>query len=144
MIVRLESRPTAPSAFDALFDRGALFPDLDWQTGVARTTRYPYVNIADMKDALHVVAEIPGVPKDAIDIKLLGDVLTISGERTAPEVPKGAASVREEITYGRFERSFKLPYEVDGAKVSAEYRDGVLSIVLPKVEAAKPKAIVIQ
>jgi len=144
MIVRLESRPAAITPFDVLFDRGTIFPDIDWQTGITRTNRYPYVNIADMKDALHVVAEIPGVPKDAIDIKLLGDVLTISGERKGPEVPKGAASIRQEITYGRFERSFKLPYEVDGSKVGAEYSDGVLRIVLPKVEAAKPKAIVIQ
>jgi len=144
MIVRLESRPAAITPFDVLFDRGALFPDLNWQTGVTRPQLYPYVNIADMKDALQIVAEIPGVPKDDIGIKLLGDVLTIGGVRKAPEVPKGATRVREEITYGEFERSFKLPYEVDGSKVSAEYRDGVLSIVLPKVEAAKPKAIVIQ
>lgn len=144
MFVRLESRPVTASPFEVLFDRGSLFPDVNWYGKPSRAEVYPYVNIADIENALHVVAEIPGVPKNEINIRLDGDVLTISGERKAPEVAKGTTSVRAEITYGEFERSFKLPYEVDGSKVTAEYQDGVLRITLPKSEAAKPKAIVIQ
>jgi HSP20 family protein len=144
MFVRLESTPIAATPFDVLFDRGSLFPDINWYGKSSRTEVYPYVNIADVDNTLHVVAEIPGVPKNEINIRLDGDVLTISGERKAPEAAKGATSVRAEITYGAFERSFKLPYEVDGSKVTAEYTNGVLRVVLPKTEAAKPKAIVIQ
>jgi HSP20 family protein len=144
MFVRLESRPITASPFEVLFDRGSLFPDINWYGKPSRAEVYPYVNIADIENTLHVVAEIPGVPKNDISIRLDGDVLTISGNRKAPEMAKGAASVRAEISYGEFERSFKLPYDVDGTKVAAEYHDGVLRITLPKTEAAKPKAIVIQ
>ena len=144
MFVRLESRPITASPFEVLFDRGTLFPDVNWFGSTPRTEAYPYVNIADVENTLHVVAEIPGVAKSDINIHLDGDVLTISGNRKAPETVKGTTSVRAEITYGPFERSFKLPYEVDSAKVTAEYLDGVLRVALPKTEAAKPKAIVIQ
>ncbi len=144
MIVRLESRPIGAVPVEVLFNRSAVFPDLEWETGISPAEVYPYVNIADMGDALLIVAEVPGVEKKNIDIQLLGDVLTIAGERKAPEAGKGALSVRQEIAYGQFERSFTLPYEVDGSKVTAEYHDGVLRIVLPKTEAAKPKAITIQ
>jgi HSP20 family protein len=144
MIIRLESRPITTMPLDVLFDRNAVFPDVEWQTEYVPAEAYPYVNIADMGDVLHVVAEVPGVQKKDIDIQLLGDVLTISGDRKAPEAVKGATSVRQEITYGQFERSFTLPYEVDGSKVSAECHDGMLRITLPKTEAAKPRAIAIQ
>jgi HSP20 family protein len=144
MFVRLESTPITASPFEVLFDRGALFPDMKWPGTLSRAEVYPYVNIADVEDTLQVAAEVPGVLKKDINIQLHGDVLTISGDRKAPEMAKGVASIRQEITYGPFERSFKLPYGVDATKVTAEYADGVLRIMLPKIEAAKPKAIVIQ
>ena len=144
MFVRLESRPIATSPFDLMFDRSTVFPDLNWRDGISKATAYPYVNIADMGDMLDVVAEVPGVAKKDITIHLLGNVLTISGNRKAPEPMKGAESVRQEIAYGPFERSFKLPYDVDSSKVAAEYTDGVLRVTLPKTEEAKPKEIVIQ
>ena len=144
MFVRLESRPIATSPFDFLFDRSTVFPDLNWGAGISKATAYPYVNIADMGDKLDVVAEVPGVAKKDITIQLLGNVLTISGDRKAPEAVPGVASVRKEITYGPFERSFKLPYDVDASKVAADYTDGVLRVTLPKTEEAKPKDIVIQ
>ena len=144
MIVRFESRPRTTSPFDVLFRRGAFVPELNWEGGVSRADAYPYVNIADMGDMLRVAAEVPGVAKKDITIQLLGDVLTISGERKAPELASGAAPVRQEITYGKFERSFTLPYAVDAAKVTADYTDGVLHVTLPKTDDATPKAIVIQ
>jgi HSP20 family protein len=144
MIVRVESRPMTASPFEGLFTHHPLLPGLKWQEELIEPEITPYVNIADMGDALHVVAEVPGVPKNDIAIQLLGDVLTISGNRKAPELAKNATQVRQEITYGQFERSFKLPYDVDGSKVTAEYQDGVLRVSLPKTEAAKPRAIAIQ
>lgn len=141
MLVRFQSAPIPQSPLELLFDRGTMFPDLFWQPLEARTNAFPYVNIADMNDTIHVVAEIPGVPKNDINIHLQNDVLTISGERKRPEEKPEAAHVRREIRYGQFERSFKLPYEVDASKVTAEYSDGVLRIQLPKTEAAKPRSI---
>ena len=144
MIVRFESTPISVSPFETLFDRGTLFPDILWRAAGPQREEFPYVNIADMNDTLHVAAEIPGVPKNEISIHLQNDMLTISGERKRPEVKEEGAWVRREIQYGPFERTFKLPYEVEASKVTAEYSDGILRIQLPKTEASKPKAIVVQ
>jgi HSP20 family protein len=144
MLVRFESTPISLSPLEVMFDRGTLFPEVLWRGIEAPRESYPYVNIADMNDTIHVAAEVPGVPKNDIKIQLHNDMLTISGERTRPELKAEGAWVRQELTYGPFERTFKLPYEVDASKVTAECSDGILRIKLPKTEAAKPKAIVIQ
>jgi HSP20 family protein len=107
------------------------------------SVQYPYVNVAEYKDEIHVVAEIPGIPKESVKIQLHDGVLTISGERKAPEEQKDSEWLRNEIRYGSFSRSIELPERVNEEKVNAEYSNGVLTIVLPKHEAAKPKEIVI-
>lgn len=144
MLVRFESTPITVTPLEVLFDRSRMLPDMLWRGFAPQTEAFPYVNIADIKDTLYVVAEVPGVPKNEIKIHLQDDLLTISGERKTPEQKDGGAYVRQEIQYGPFERTFKLPYEVDASRVSAEYTDGILRIQLPKTEAAKPKAIAIQ
>jgi HSP20 family protein len=144
MLVRFESTPISASPLEVLFDRTRLFPEMMWHGAGVQTEAFPYVNIADMNDTLHVAAEIPGVPKSDIKIHLQNDLLTISGDRKQPEVKEGGAWVRREIAYGPFERTFKLPYDVDASKVTAEYSDGILRVKLPKTEASKPKAIVVQ
>ena len=144
MVVRFESTPINASPLEILFDRNRLFPEALWRGVATQKESFPYVNIAEMSDMLHIVAEVPGVPKADIKIQLEDNVLTISGERKMPEKKEDAVFVRQEITYGQFERSFKLPFEVDASNVNAEYQDGILRIQLPKAEAAKPKAIVIQ
>ncbi|CUS83418.1 HSP20 family protein [Candidatus Kryptobacter tengchongensis] len=102
---------------------------------------YPLLDIVDTKDNLVIYAEIPGVSKDDVKVKIHNDVLTISGERKEPEVSEKANCLIREREFGKFMRSVRLPYPIDVDKVSAEYKDGILKIILPKKEEAKPKEI---
>ena len=105
---------------------------------------YPYVNVAEYKDSVEVVAEVPGVSKENIKVQLENGTLTISGERKSPEENKESEWLRNEIRYGSFSRMIELPESIDASKVSAEYVNGVLRITLPKQEVAKPKEISIR
>ncbi len=118
-----------------------LFPRLAF---VERTDEYPYVNVAEYKDEIQIVAEIPGIPKENVKLQLHDGMLTISGERKAPEDAKDSQWLRQEISYGSFSRTIQLPERVEAEKVTAEYQNGVLRVVLPKHEAAKPKEITIR
>ena len=106
-----------------------------------RSYEYPLMDIIDSKDDLVVYVEIPGVNKDDIKVKIHNDVLTISGERKEPELPEKANCLIREREFGKFMRSIRLPYPIEVSKVSAEYKDGILKIILPKKEEVKPKEI---
>jgi HSP20 family protein len=104
----------------------------------------PPVDIFQNQDNLVLRTEVPGVDKDAIDVRVENGVLTLEGERkTDPDLDDETAFRRERV-FGRFARSFTLPTSVDASRITAKYRDGVLEIVLPKAEAAKPKRVEIQ
>jgi HSP20 family protein len=105
---------------------------------------YPAINIWTNEDGQFVSAEMPGVHVDDIDIDVNNNVLTISGQRSLEEVPEDAHFHRRERGYGEFSRTIQLPYAVDADKVEASFKDGVLNITLPKVEAEKPKQIAIK
>ena len=99
----------------------------------------PPVNVYQDKDRFTVVVELPGLKKEQIEISLHDDTLTIAGERK-----REASSEQEFLTerlYGKFQRSLTLPTAVDAEKVKASYEDGLLQVVLPKAEEAKPKQI---
>ena len=100
----------------------------------------PALDVYQDKDQFTVVAELPGFKKEDIDLSLHNGVLTISGERKLEE-KKGEEGYRNERFFGRFQRSVTLPASVDGNDVKATYQDGVLKVVLPKAEEAKPKQI---
>ncbi len=106
-----------------------------------RGYEYPLMDIIDSKDDLVVYVEIPGVNKDDIKVKIHNDILTISGERKEPELPEKANCLIREREFGKFMRSVRLPYPIEVSKVSAEYKDGILKITLPKKEEVKPKEI---
>jgi HSP20 family protein len=99
----------------------------------------PAVDVYQDKDQFTVYAELPGMKKEEIEISLNGDTLTISGERKY----EGNADqgFRTERFFGKFQRSLTLPVAVNAEKVNATYKDGILKIVLPKTEEAKPKQI---
>ena len=99
----------------------------------------PAVNVYQDKDQFTVVVELPGLKKEEIEITLHDDTLTISGERKREE--SGAQEFLTERLYGNFQRSLTLPTAVDAEKVKANYKDGLLQVVLPKAEEAKPKQI---
>jgi HSP20 family protein len=97
----------------------------------------PRVDVTEDNNNLYVHAEVPGVEKNDIKINIVGDVLTISGEKKSEQKDEGKNYYRIERNYGSFSRSFTLPSEVVTDKIAAEYKDGVLNITLPKTEEAK-------
>jgi len=101
---------------------------------------FPALNVWEDDDNLYAEAELPGFNLDDLEIYVTGNQLTIKGERRAPE-QNGGTWHRQERGYGKFTRMIELPGDVDGDKVSAEFRNGVLSITLPKSEVAKPRRI---
>jgi HSP20 family protein len=103
----------------------------------------PALDVFDEKDNFVVKAELPGMKKEDIDINVHNGVLTISGERKHDTEKKEGQTFRSERYFGRFQRSLTLPAAVDVQKVKASYKDGVLTIDLPKAEEAKPKQIAI-
>lgn len=101
----------------------------------------PLVDIEENDKEYVIKAELPEMKKEDIKVSVEDDVLCISGERKHEKEEKGKKYHRVERSYGCFERSFTLPDDADGTKVTAEYKDGVLKVHLPKSEKAKPKAI---
>ena len=99
----------------------------------------PALDVYQDKDQFTVVAELAGLKKEDIELSLQNGVLTISGERKQEK--KSEEGYRSERFFGRFQRSVTLPISVDGDKVKATYQDGILKVVLPKAEEAKPKQI---
>jgi len=138
-----------PIVFDEIFSRTSpaewSLPEIFSQFNfVDRANTYPTINVAEDKDGVQVVAEIPGIPKEDVKLQLHGGTLTISGERKSPEDAKDSDVLRREIRYGSFSRTIQLPENIDTEKVTADYANGVLRIALPKQEAAKPKEISIR
>lgn len=93
------------------------------------------------KDNVFVKAELPGMKKEEIEISLHDGILSIGGERKHEAESRKGDSFRSERYFGRFHRSVTLPTAVDSTKVKAAYKDGILTVTLPKAEEAKPKQI---
>jgi HSP20 family protein len=105
---------------------------------------FPALNISENKDNLYLRAEIPGInPKD-IDITATPDSITIRGERRPAGVGKEVNYHQREREFGSFNRIIGMPCQVSPDKISASYKDGILTVVLPKAEQAKPKQIKIK
>jgi HSP20 family protein len=102
---------------------------------------YPEVDIVEDKDKVVVNVDLPGIEKEDIKVSVHDNTLTIKGERKAEKEEKDKNYHRVERVYGTFCRSFSLPSMVDGQKIKAAYKNGVLSIDLPKAEEVKPKEI---
>ena len=103
----------------------------------------PAVDIYDKDDHIVIKAEIPGVDKKDITVDIKDRVLTLKGERSSDNEEKKDNFYRRERTFGKFERSFSLPAQVDLDKVKADYKDGILKIEIPKPEGQKPKEVTI-
>lgn len=104
---------------------------------------FPALNVVEEGDKLVVTAEIPGVVADELDISIEGTTLAIRGERKL-EQAENVNYHRRERKAGRFQKALTLPYEVNADAVEASCRDGVLKLVLPKAEHAKPKKITLR
>ena len=128
---------------DQLTNRlGQLF-NHDASTHASQGTWLPAVDVEESGDELVLTAEVPGMSPDAVELQLENNVLTISGER-AEERREGAEDKRYHVLerrYGSFRRSFTLPRTVQPDKIAAEYRDGILTVRLPKASEAKSRRI---
>ena len=130
------------SEMDRLWDdyfgpgRRALRPmEEDWM---------PAVDVSETGDKITIKAEVPGMEAKDIEIAMVGDTLTIKGEKKLEREEKEENFHTVERSYGSFTRAMKLPATVDADKVEASYKNGVLTVVLPKKEEVKPKAIEIK
>jgi HSP20 family protein len=114
------------------------------QAGLLDGNWNPAVDIYDSKDNLLVKADLPGLKKEEIDISVHEGTLFIKGEKKQESEKKEKGFVRTERYYGSFSRAIPLPTSVDDSKVKANYKNGVLELVIPKKEEAKPKQIKVE
>lgn len=135
--------------FENFYPRGWLrprweFPEWPEMPGVSEG-RFPKMDVVDQADTLLVRAELPGVKKEDIEISLSDNLLTIS-THTRQETSKEEKGKfqRREIYQGSFSRSITLPVNVDAGKAAAKFKDGMLELTFPKVEAAKRRSIKIE
>jgi len=105
---------------------------------------FPLMNVTEDNDNYYVRAELPGIKANELDISVTGDSLTILGERKIHSEDEKANYHRMEREGGKFSRVLSLPGQIDTSKVEASAADGVLTVILPKAEAAKPKQITVK
>jgi len=105
---------------------------------------FPLMNLTEDKDSYYVRAELPGVKADELDISVTEDSLSVTGMRKLPPEKEKATYHRREREEGNFSRMMSLPGPINTGKVDARCTDGILTIVLPKSEAAKPKQITVK
>tara|TARA_Y100001937_G_scaffold97516_1_gene132813 strand:+ start:1854 stop:2327 length:474 start_codon:yes stop_codon:yes gene_type:complete len=129
--------------FDKMFDEivSTTFPQINKQVGVNpfQGTAYPKVNVYEYDDKVGIVAEIPGLDKKQLTIEVEDGVLTIAGDKHGVHEEDGAKVIRRELKSSSFKRQFELGELLDGDAISANFKDGVLSVSVPKVEPTKPK-----
>ncbi len=101
----------------------------------------PALDVQEDKDNFVVRTELPGLKREDIEVSLHDGALSISGERKAKVKQEGVEVHRQERYYGKFARALTLPTPVAADKITAQYKDGVLTVTLPKIEEAKPKKI---
>jgi len=104
---------------------------------------FPLINLSENKDSYSVRAEMPGLKADDISISVTGNNLSISGERKIASEGENVRYHRREREAGTFNRVIALPGDVDADKVEARHVDGILTVVIPKAETAKPKQITV-
>ena len=126
---------------DRLFDR---FLDVKFDDWPASGEWAPRLDVSETKDAIVVKAEVAGVDPKDIQISLQEQLLTVKGEKHKEKEEKDEHYHRVERSYGAFTRSIRLPVAVDGGKVSAAFKNGLLTITLPKTPAAKGTTIPIK
>jgi HSP20 family protein len=130
--------------YSRLLGRSLPALEADSAAGQAAASWRPAANISETAHEYLIRAELPEVDKKDIDVSVHEGVITLRGERKLEKQADDEKHHRIESFYGSFARSFVLPNDVDATKITAESRDGVLTVRLPKQEAAKPKAIEVQ
>jgi len=127
--------------FSTMFGRAPIKKEGDKREALTVAEWAPLVDIIEDDQNYVIKAELPGVKKEDIKVGVQDDVLTVSGHRHYEKEEKDKKFHRIERSYGSFARSFTLPEDSDGEKVSAEFKDGILKVILPKSERVKPKQV---
>ena len=109
--------------------------------GYAPASGFPAMNVWMNEEGAVVTAELPGVNVNDLEINVVGETLTVSGERKLAELPKDAVYHRQERGMGKFTRTIDLPFAVESGKVQATLEKGILRILLPRAEQDKPRKI---
>ena len=129
--------------FDKMFDAmvETQFPEVVKSVGVKpyAGSAYPKVNVYEYDDKIGIVAEIPGLDKKQLEVEVVEGILTISGDKHSAFESDGAKVLRQELKESSFRRSFELGELLDGDNIAANFKDGILSISIPKSEPEKPK-----
>ena len=132
--------------FDAIFDQlmSKQFPNFQEDVGVSfNKGAYPKVNVYEYDDHIGIVAEIPGLDKKNVTVDVEEQVLTISGDKHGFD-DSGGKCITRELKQSSFKRSFNLGEHLDGDDVSASFKDGMLSISVPKKEPEQPKKTIVK
>lgn len=138
-----EMRPFG-SMMSRLFENlgeGRSFPYLGMQLEGGRATWFPAVNVQATEKEYLFTADVPGLQKGNIGVEIEGGILKISGERKTEKEEKGKNYLRREQVEGRFDRSFSLPDDAATQGVKAEYKNGILTVRLPRSEEKKVKSV---
>lgn len=127
---------------DNLFDR--FFQDWPFRAGTTNGDYWPALDLGEAEGNLVVKAELPGLKAEDVEINVMGDTLTISGEKKAEQEDNSEGLVYRERRYGSFRRTIQLPSNVDAEKVEATFTDGVLTVTLPKDQKSMPRKIAVK
>lgn len=112
-----------------------------WFSGsTSNRSGFPPINIFQDGDQYVLVAEIPGISKEDVNVEIHRNQVRLSGEKKI-DYGEGASVHRSERAVGRFDRTFATPFEIDAENVKAEYRDGILALSLPRAEQDRPRSI---
>jgi HSP20 family protein len=103
---------------------------------------YPPINVLEKGEDFVIVAELPGVKKEDLNIQVKGDTVRLHGKKVVDYADEASVHRRERVG-GEFDRTLTLPAQIDAAKVTAEYRDGVLTLRLPRAESERPRSVTI-
>jgi HSP20 family protein len=136
MLPVLRKRNEFPSLFNDFFD-GDVFPGLFLDLDKKRGT--PAVNIVEGPDDYRIEVAAPGLEKSDFKIDLENNILTISAEKEDKQEEKNERFMRREFNYSSFSRSFTIPDTLNSEKITAQNKDGVLHVIIPKKEEAKEK-----
>lgn len=141
----LTTRRPVNSLFNLHNQMGRVFGDLlssnDNESNEENSSWLPTVDITETDSGFEIHAELPGVAQEDVKVSVTDNLLTIKAEKNQKQETENKSYHRVERKYGTFQRSFTLPRHVDTGNIKADYKDGILTLTIPKAEAAKPKEI---
>lgn len=141
----LTTRKPIGNLFNLHNEMGRLFGDLlssqDGESNTENSSWMPTVDISETENGFEIHAELPGVTDDDLNVSVTDNLLTIKGEKRQEEKTEGKNYHRVERRYGSFQRSFTLPRQVNTSDIKAGFKDGILTLSIPKVEEAMPTEI---